>query len=324
MKCLFLLTAFLTLALPCAATEFVIAPGHSIVLAEPNEAAAFLAKPDQFTAAMAPLELCIRLKSAAPHTEAGYLRFSASTVLPWSQQDIADVNVAIHKIQPKLTPVAAILPARILLIKSTCQDEGGAAYTRGNAIILPPDTFFGPSPARFIAHELFHVITRANPGLRDELYGVIGFHHCNDIVLPEGLARTRLTNPDAFLNDYYIEVGSGEVKRQAVPVICASVSECDANSRETLLDCLTLTFLLIEKKGDKWQPWLVGDKPVLIDADKIENLYDQIGRNTDYIIHPEEICADNFSYAIVGKTWMRSPKIPKRIYEILQQAARNR
>jgi hypothetical protein len=318
---LLLLAIILSLGLSLCAKEFVIAPGHSFVTAEPDEAAAFLARPDQFTSAMGTLELCIRLKSAAPHTEAGYLRFAASTVLPWTQEDIDDVNVAIHKLQPKLAPIAAILPARTLLIKSTCDDEGGAAYTRGNAIILPAEFSYS---ATIISHELFHVITRANPGLREQLYGVIGFHHCNNIALPEQLSEKRLTNPDAFLNDFYIEAGSGTKKQPAVPVIYSSVPACDANTRETLLNCLALTFVCIEKKGDEWQPMTAGNKPVLMDADKIENLYDLVGKNTDYIIHPEEICADNFSYYVTGKKLLPSPKIPRYIYDILQKAARNR
>jgi hypothetical protein len=321
MRNLMMPVAILVLAVPCLGTEWAIAPGHSIALAEPNEAAAFLSRPDQFTAAMVPLELCIRLKNAAPHTEAGYLKFAASTVLPWTEQDVADVNVAIHKLTPKLASIAAILPARVLIIKSTCQDEGGAAYTRGNAIIFPGDSVNGWGLDRFIAHELFHVITRANPALREKLYGVIGFHPCNNIALPEELAEKRLTNPDAFLYDFYIETASGAKKQPVVPVIYSSVSACDANTRETLLDCLALTFVCIEKKDGKWQPTLTDGKPALVSADDVADLFDQIGRNTDYIIHPEEICAVNFSYYVTGKKLLPSPRLPKKLYDILLKAS---
>jgi hypothetical protein len=41
--------------------------------------------------------------------------------------------------------------------------------------------------------------------------------------------------------------------------------------------------------------------------DQASNFYDQVGNNTGYIMHPEEILADNFSI------WMRSSDNAEKI-----------
>ena len=44
---------------------------------------------------------------------------------------------------------------------------------------------------------------------------------------------------------------------------------------------------------------------------------EQVGNNTDYIIHPEEILADNFALLVLGEHNMPSPEIPQKMREIL-------
>ena len=46
----------------------------------------------------------------------------------------------------------------------------------------------------------------------------------------------------------------------------------------------------------------------------LKEYYEQIGNNTDYIVHPEEVMADNFSYLVTGK------KVP--IQPILDEIAK--
>ena len=45
--------------------------------------------------------------------------------------------------------------------------------------------------------------------------------------------------------------------------------------------------------------------------------YDKIGLNTKYIIHPEEILADNFVILVQGKTDIPSPEIIESMRNIL-------
>lgn len=47
----------------------------------------------------------------------------------------------------------------------------------------------------------------------------------------------------------------------------------------------------------------------MLDVSEISNFYEQVGRNTDYIIHPEETMANNFAYMITQKTDVPNPEI---------------
>ena len=56
----------------------------------------------------------------------------------------------------------------------------------------------------------------------------------------------------------------------------------------------------------------------LYKEEELQDLYEQIGQNTDYTIHPEEILADNFSYLFLGVTEMESPWIIEKMKKILK------
>jgi hypothetical protein len=42
-----------------------------------------------------------------------------------------------------------------------------------------------------------------------------------------------------------------------------------------------------------------------------------VGRNTQYIIHPEEILADNFALLVLGETSIPSPVILEKMKDAL-------
>jgi hypothetical protein len=48
--------------------------------------------------------------------------------------------------------------------------------------------------------------------------------------------------------------------------------------------------------------------------------FEQVGRNTDYLIHPEEILADNFALLVVGDKRIVSPEVINRIKKVLEEA----
>jgi hypothetical protein len=53
----------------------------------------------------------------------------------------------------------------------------------------------------------------------------------------------------------------------------------------------------------------------------VTGLFEQIGRNTDYVIHPEEILASNFELLVTGAEGAPSPQVLERIREELTRAA---
>jgi hypothetical protein len=40
--------------------------------------------------------------------------------------------------------------------------------------------------------------------------------------------------------------------------------------------------------------------PRLLPLQAVSNFFEQVGKNTEYVIHPEEILADNFALLVLG------------------------
>jgi hypothetical protein len=53
----------------------------------------------------------------------------------------------------------------------------------------------------------------------------------------------------------------------------------------------------------------------------VSGFYEQVGRNTQYIIHPEEILADNFAMLVMGDQNVPSPEILKKLQDVLTEKA---
>jgi hypothetical protein len=49
----------------------------------------------------------------------------------------------------------------------------------------------------------------------------------------------------------------------------------------------------------------------------VEGFFEQIGRNTNYIIHPEETLANNFVHLMTGKQDLKNPEILEKIEAML-------
>ena len=58
---------------------------------------------------------------------------------------------------------------------------------------------------------------------------------------------------------------------------------------------------------------LVDNKPVIYNFNQVADFFEQVGNNTQYIIHPEEIMADNFAFALLDKTGLPNSEILEKI-----------
>lgn len=69
----------------------------------------------------------------------------------------------------------------------------------------------------------------------------------------------------------------------------------------------------------QWKPLLVDDAPVLLSPDKTPDYMKRIGNNTGYIIHPDEILADNFVHLILQTKDLETPHIVTQMEELLTE-----
>ncbi|MEN6308576.1 MAG: hypothetical protein ABFD91_12565 [Anaerohalosphaeraceae bacterium] len=293
------------------------------VFASEEEGKKLLMTRDEYIERLSPFDRLCRMNTDTDVPQKAYLEFIGRSVLAWNEQEIQKVTKAVRSIGSRLGSFSFAFPKVVYLVKTSGIEEGGAAYTRGNGIFLPLDMLRGSDKqlAELICHELFHVLSRHNPALRDRLYQVIGFETCNEIKLPETLAARKITNPDAPKLDCRIRVKHDEQEIWTVPFLCSRTQSYDPNESGNFFYYLQFKLLAVEQATDANDFTVVlhdGD-PVLLDAEAVAGYFEQIGYNTHYIIHPEEILADNFVILVYGKIDAPSTEILGRISEVIAE-----
>lgn len=83
----------------------------------------------------------------------------------------------------------------------------------------------------------------------------------------------------------------------------------------TLVDYLKIG--LVPLNGD-FIPIQKAGKTLVYTLDEAEDFYTQVGKNTSYVIHPEEIMADNFAYTLIGKKDLPNPELIQGVQKILK------
>ncbi len=277
---------------------------------------------DEFVARLSPFDRAARLKSATDVAEAEYLAFATAAGREWSNDERARLTAAFAVIEPKLAELLPDLGEPILVVKTSGEEEGGAGYTRANAVMLPQAHDDERVLQRLLAHEIFHVASRNNPDLKRALYRTIGFEECGEVVLPPALALRKMTNPDAPVNEHCIEVTVDGAKVWGMPILLAREERFDPAAGRAFFEYLTLSMLLVERTGATARPLTRDGAPVLVPLNRVTGFLEQVGRNTNYIIHAEEILASNFELLVVGgDSPAPSPELLERIRAELVRAA---
>ena len=161
----------------------------TIHFASQDDGRQILVAKDDFIQRLSPFDRSARMKTDKAVSTGELLEFIGKNVLDWTNEETQTVQTAIEGLQPLFRDLPLSLPPAVQLIKTTGAEEGNAAYTRAAAIVLPK-AVLGKSKQelqQLICHELFHILSRQNAVLREELYGIIGFTKCNEIKLPPEL-----------------------------------------------------------------------------------------------------------------------------------------
>ena len=267
---------------------------------------------DAFTRNLSPFDLDSRMGS--PGTSlAPFLDFVASHARQFTQQEIEVVSTALHAIAPRLQSIAQKLPfpESIPLVKTTGNEEGGAmGYTRSHFIVLSEKSMQrgGGFLEEFLAHELFHVLSRASSEFRRAMYAMIGFELCNDIELPRSLLPLKITNPDAPDLNSFIRVMVGGRPVEGTMVLY-SVRPYSGGS---FFEYLNVGLLEVHGMGHKRFLEHNG-KPLVYGLEEISGFEEQVGHNTRRDVHPEEIMADNFVAFVTGQESKKSAFLMDRM-----------
>lgn len=282
--------------------------GVAFRFATGEEAIAVLTADDEYTAEMQPREAGIRGRDAAITQFSAVKPLYAADVLPWTDDEKAALTVAIEELMPRLNTIDQNLPQTVLMVKTGTVVEGGLPHTRSNAIIFAGGGIpSGGNLKALFLHELHHVMTRANTDLHDAYYKLIGFEPCV-LKEPAPLRAVRLSNPDAATYFHYAPVdtpgGDG-----VIPYLFANRPY---DGEGTLSNYFGFGLLPVSESNGACTTEARAPSD-LLSPDLVPGFADVIGRNTGYIIHPEETLADNFVFWAMGRMSLPNPEIPEAV-----------
>jgi hypothetical protein len=307
----------------CLGADLPLGDGTAVHFASASEGGKILTTRDDFVRRLSPFDRAARLKVDHTVSEEEYLNFVGKNTSDWTDQEIEALQAAIEKLRPLLSRFPLSLPPTIQMIKTTGSEEGNAAYTRGTAIVFPKSDLAKSEAElmKLFSHELFHVLSRHNPELKERLYEAIGFRQCEEIEFPRELASRKITNPDAPKNDHFIRLTVRGEECLAVPILFSTAEVYDAKKGGEFFEYLNFQFLVVKTtEAPKRLIAVYEDSNLKLAGPKdISGFFEQVGRNTNYIIHPEEILAENFSRLVLKEADPASPEVLEKIRTILAE-----
>jgi hypothetical protein len=288
------------------------------------EGRSVLARSDRFVQALSPWDRQARLRTDRDVSTEEFLAFVAGEVVAWDPTSRQKVGGVLPKVRERLRAWALPLPDEVFLVLTTGREEGGAAYCRERTIALPRSVVGRRSEAaleQLLLHEIFHLVSAADTALRDRLYAQIGFQRLGPVTLPPDLAARRITNPDAPVLEHGIEVEAEGRTLTVMPLLYADAPRYPAGDERPFFAFMQFRLLAVHRTPTgEWVPELRDSRPVLLDPATVSSFHEKIGRNTGYIIHPEEVLADNFALLLLGRTAVKSPHILDRLRASLPAA----
>lgn len=298
----------------CVSGKSKHAAARYVVFTDSAEASVKIVKDDVegYFNRVTPVDMAIQMKKPLAehrdqvHTSA-FIRFIKTEVSDWTADEKKLISPTLEEafsIVKKLNP--ACLP-KISLIKIKTNHYGDHVYyTRGHHICIPENIFSeydSDLQLPILIHEIFHVISKQNPAYRDSLYALIGFEKLDkEPDIPVVLHKRLLTNPDGVSRSHAIRLGDeskGETSVLALPLISSNRSDFNP-SLPHFFDYLSFDLYPVEKIAGRY---IVGTDTLgntKLETALTTHFFTKIRDNTRYIIHPEEIMADNFMLAALA------------------------
>ena len=291
-----------------------------IVFASGIDAGGHLKTEDTFLQNLSPFDRSARLKTGREVDHAEYLDYIAAQTLDWTAEEKEKINNAMVLVNLAFSQYSLSFPEELIFIKTTGLEEGNAAYCRGNNIIVLPASYINVPMDRLcnlLIHELFHIYSRNNSVTKDALYEILSFRKCGELQLPEEIFRWKITNPDAASNNYFFSSTINGSDYALMPILLASSNYNEEKGGE-FFDYLGLYFIAITENNDAAVPLIRNGSYVLFAPDQVPDYGRLIGRNTTYIIHPEEVLADNFLFMVNNRKNLPNMEIIEEMRSILK------
>ena len=259
-----------------------------------------------------------------------YKSFAVNQILEFSDKEKNLISNQITKMEKTLEKQKMSLPfnEEIIFIKSTQKEEcGSLAYTHATQIYLgekiinmmeeKDNILIQFEVEKVFWHELFHCITRSNNVFRKDMYKIINFTVTEkDFIIPKSIYDISISNPDVEYHDSFatFKINGKDIDCYMV----LTISKPFEKTGDCFFNFMQCSIVPIDSKGEFYLP------------NEAENFWEIFGRNTSYVIDPEECLADNFSYAILNEEYenyiickmcelnFKNPEIIEKIINYLQ------
>ncbi len=273
---------------------------------------AILTADDNYMNRMSAAEIAIRTRSeVADKSVADLKALYMNNILEWTEAEKAQISKLVADNRDRLSQIQHLLPAEITFIKVNDMVEGGLPHTRSNAIILPLSD--KPLSETLFYHELFHVLSRNQKDRHHGLYGLIGFKPCN-FIANDPFSAMSLTNPDVPAEGYYLPVTIEGEPAAIMTFLHTARDAFDPAIKQGFSGHFGFGLLKVKTDAGKCTVDTdAGGKAQILPPATVPDFFAAIGQNTQYIIHPEEVLAENFVFAMTGKADLPSPEVPARL-----------
>ena len=293
-------------------------------LADATEGAELIVACEEYNQSMVPESLNYRMQKKGATLDE-WKAFAAKQTLDWGDGDEETMGKCLAFLQHCAEERGIELPDsdEIIFVRTTGAEEGGSAtgYTHGTQIYIREDVTPAFSEAleaigdnssqnydryfEFLAHELFHSLTRTHPDFRKKMYSIIGFDVADeDYEFGPSVSELIFANPDVEHHDSSaVFTIDGKQRRCAVVFYMKEPFETPGTN---FFDNCSTGLVPID------------DLDKLYDYEEASDFWEVFGRNTDYVIDPEECMADNFSFMLVHGLDGMDYETPRIIEEIIQ------
>lgn len=211
-----------------------------------------------------------------------YLGFLADQVLDWNNTELERLESVLNELEKTFVPVEHLLPESIYIVKTNGKDQNDHPYTRNTDTIILPRNFLRSNAIllkTIIIHEVFHLLSKSNPEIVYDLYKLVGYTYLEyPLSIPEEISDRFLVNPDAPYINSAIDV---QLDGNAITV--SPVLFYDATY------FFELQYVKLVEKNGRFEA-----TDQIYSGYDFDNYSDFLKFNTKYIIHPEEMLADNF------------------------------
>jgi hypothetical protein len=287
--------------------------------ADIDRAREILGRSDEWARQLSAFDRGVRMRTTEPTNTRDFLDFISKSATAWTDDEQRYWQSLVDQLSEALEGLNLDIP-NVFMVKTTGLEEFNAVYVRNRSIIFPRARVGAAGDVRrdffLLAHEVFHLLSLEHPARRDELYALLGFRRLAGLEYPAELEGRRLTNPMyGSRYEYALAVQTASGPADVTPAYQAAVplEEFIAISEGGMIagaffEAVDFVLLPVDtrtraiRRDDSGYPitYRFGD------TDWIERMQ----RNSSYIIHPDELMAENFALLM---EWRRSGTVPESV-----------